>query len=134
MSDPSMYTYPVALANLKGVHGTDTGALLVGSSIATLPMLLDNGVRLASAHRRADSRRAQRPVASTRLFQKDRDRAPSFNVPSSWSPTALAVLVACQAHPPAAPAATPDRRHATPPTQLTATPAPPAGTHPAAIR
>ena len=40
MSDPSMYTYPVALANLKGVHGTDTGALLVGSSIATLPMLL----------------------------------------------------------------------------------------------
>jgi len=40
MSDPSMYTYPVALANLKGVHSTDTGALLVGSSIATLPMLL----------------------------------------------------------------------------------------------
>jgi multiple sugar transport system permease protein len=40
MSDPSMYTYPVALANLKGVHGTDTGALLLGSSIATLPMLL----------------------------------------------------------------------------------------------
>jgi cellobiose transport system permease protein len=40
MSDPSMYTYPVALANLKGVHGTDTGALLVGSSIATVPMLL----------------------------------------------------------------------------------------------
>jgi multiple sugar transport system permease protein len=40
MSDPNMYTYPVALANLKGVHGTDTGALLVGSSIATLPMLL----------------------------------------------------------------------------------------------
>jgi multiple sugar transport system permease protein len=40
MSDPSMYTYPVALANLKGVHGTDTGALLVGSAIATLPMLL----------------------------------------------------------------------------------------------
>jgi multiple sugar transport system permease protein len=40
MSDPSMYTYPVALANLKGVHGTDTGALLVGSTIATLPMLL----------------------------------------------------------------------------------------------
>jgi multiple sugar transport system permease protein len=39
MSDPSMYTYPVALANLKGVHGTDVGALLVGSSIATLPML-----------------------------------------------------------------------------------------------
>jgi multiple sugar transport system permease protein len=40
MSDPSMYTYPVALANLKGVHGTDTGALLVGSCIATVPMLL----------------------------------------------------------------------------------------------
>jgi multiple sugar transport system permease protein len=40
MSDPSMYTYPVALANLKGVHGTDIGALLVGSSIATVPMLL----------------------------------------------------------------------------------------------
>jgi multiple sugar transport system permease protein len=40
MTDPSMYTYPVALANLKGVHGTDTGALLVGSCIATLPMLL----------------------------------------------------------------------------------------------
>jgi multiple sugar transport system permease protein len=40
MRDPSMYTYPVALANLKGVHGTDVGALLVGSSIATLPMLL----------------------------------------------------------------------------------------------
>lgn len=40
MSDPSMYTYPVALANLKGIHGTDTGALLVGSSIATLPMVL----------------------------------------------------------------------------------------------
>jgi multiple sugar transport system permease protein len=40
MSDPSMYTYPVALANLKGVHGTDTGALLVGSAIATLPMVL----------------------------------------------------------------------------------------------
>jgi multiple sugar transport system permease protein len=40
MSDPSMYTYPVALATLKGVHGTDTGALLVGSAIATLPMLL----------------------------------------------------------------------------------------------
>ena len=40
MTDPSMYTYAVALANLRGVHGTDTGALLVGSSIATLPMLL----------------------------------------------------------------------------------------------
>lgn len=40
MTDPNMYTYPVALANLQGVHGTDTGALLVGSSIATLPMLL----------------------------------------------------------------------------------------------
>jgi cellobiose transport system permease protein len=40
MTDPSMYTYPVALANLQGVHGTDTGALLVGSAIATLPMLL----------------------------------------------------------------------------------------------
>jgi multiple sugar transport system permease protein len=40
MSDPSMYTYPVALANLKGVHGTDTGALLLGSAIATIPMLL----------------------------------------------------------------------------------------------
>jgi multiple sugar transport system permease protein len=40
MTDPNMYTYPVALANLQGVHGTDTGALLVGSSIATIPMLL----------------------------------------------------------------------------------------------
>jgi multiple sugar transport system permease protein len=40
MSDPNMYTYPVALATLKGVHGTDTGALLVGSAIATIPMLL----------------------------------------------------------------------------------------------
>jgi multiple sugar transport system permease protein len=40
MTDPNMYTYPVALANLRGVHGTDTGALLVGSAIATLPMLL----------------------------------------------------------------------------------------------
>ena len=40
MTSPSMYTYPVALANLQGVHGTDTGALLVGSSLATLPMLL----------------------------------------------------------------------------------------------
>jgi multiple sugar transport system permease protein len=40
MTDPSMYTYPVALATLKGVHGTDTGALLVGSAIATLPMLM----------------------------------------------------------------------------------------------
>lgn len=40
MTNPTMYTYPVALANLQGVHGTDTGALLVGSSIATLPMLL----------------------------------------------------------------------------------------------
>jgi multiple sugar transport system permease protein len=40
MTDPTMYTYPVALANLKGVHGTDTGALLVGASIATLPMLV----------------------------------------------------------------------------------------------
>jgi multiple sugar transport system permease protein len=40
MTDPNMYTYPVALANLQGVHGTDTGALLVGSSIATVPMLL----------------------------------------------------------------------------------------------
>ena len=40
MSDQNMYTYPVALANLRGVHGTDTGALLVGSAIATLPMLL----------------------------------------------------------------------------------------------
>jgi len=40
MNDPEMYTYAVALANLRGVHGTDTGALLVGSSIATLPMLL----------------------------------------------------------------------------------------------
>jgi multiple sugar transport system permease protein len=39
MTDPSMYTYPVALANLQGVHGTDTGALLIGASIATLPML-----------------------------------------------------------------------------------------------
>jgi multiple sugar transport system permease protein len=40
MRDPSMYTYPVALANLKGVHGTDMGALLLGSCIATVPMLL----------------------------------------------------------------------------------------------
>ena len=40
MTDPNMYTYPVALANLRGVHGTDTGALLVGSAIATVPMLL----------------------------------------------------------------------------------------------
>jgi multiple sugar transport system permease protein len=40
MTDPNMYTYPVALANLQGVHGTDTGALLVGASIATLPMVL----------------------------------------------------------------------------------------------
>src|SRR5262245_934456 len=40
MTDPNMYTYAVALANLRGVHGTDTGALLVGSSIATVPMLL----------------------------------------------------------------------------------------------
>jgi multiple sugar transport system permease protein len=40
MTDPSMYTYPVALATLQGVHGTDTGALLLGSSIATVPMLL----------------------------------------------------------------------------------------------
>jgi multiple sugar transport system permease protein len=40
MSDPSMYTYLVALANLKGVHFTDTGALLLGSAIATIPMLL----------------------------------------------------------------------------------------------
>jgi multiple sugar transport system permease protein len=40
MRDPSMYTYPVALANLQGAHGTDTGALLLGSSIATVPMLL----------------------------------------------------------------------------------------------
>jgi multiple sugar transport system permease protein len=39
MSDPNMYTYAVALANLRGIHGTDTGALLVGSAIATLPML-----------------------------------------------------------------------------------------------
>jgi cellobiose transport system permease protein len=40
MRDPSMYTYPVALATLQGVHGTDTGALLVGSAIATIPMIL----------------------------------------------------------------------------------------------
>ncbi len=40
MNDPNLYTYAVALANLRGVHGTDTGALLVGSSIATVPMLL----------------------------------------------------------------------------------------------
>ena len=40
MTDPSMYTYAVALANLRGVHGTDVGALLVGCSIATIPMLV----------------------------------------------------------------------------------------------
>jgi multiple sugar transport system permease protein len=40
MTDPDMYTYAVALATLRGVHGTDVGALLVGSSIATIPMLL----------------------------------------------------------------------------------------------
>ena len=40
MTDPNMYTYPVALANLKGVHGTDVGALLVGAAIASVPMLL----------------------------------------------------------------------------------------------
>jgi multiple sugar transport system permease protein len=40
MRDPSMYTYPVALATLRGVHGTDLGALLLGSAIATLPMIL----------------------------------------------------------------------------------------------
>jgi len=40
MRDPSMYTYPVALATLQGVHGTDTGVLLLGSAIATLPMVL----------------------------------------------------------------------------------------------
>jgi multiple sugar transport system permease protein len=40
MRDPSMYTYPVALATLQGVHGTDTGALLLGSAIATVPMIL----------------------------------------------------------------------------------------------
>ena len=40
MQSPDMYTYAVALANLRGVHGTDTGALLIGSSIATIPMLI----------------------------------------------------------------------------------------------
>jgi multiple sugar transport system permease protein len=40
MSEPGLYTYPVALANLRGAYGTDTAAQLVGSSIATLPMLL----------------------------------------------------------------------------------------------
>ena len=41
MSDPNMYTYPVALANLRGAHGTDTGALLPWAPpIATVPMLL----------------------------------------------------------------------------------------------
>ncbi|MBI4491349.1 MAG: carbohydrate ABC transporter permease [Chloroflexi bacterium] len=40
MQTTDMYTYTVALANLQGVHGTDVGALLVGSSIATIPMLL----------------------------------------------------------------------------------------------
>ncbi|MBI4322459.1 MAG: carbohydrate ABC transporter permease [Chloroflexi bacterium] len=40
MQSPDMYTYAVALANLRGVHGTDTGALLLGSSIATIPMLI----------------------------------------------------------------------------------------------
>lgn len=40
MQSQDMYTYAVALANLRGVHGTDVGALLVGSSIATIPMLI----------------------------------------------------------------------------------------------
>ena len=40
MQTPDNYPIPVALATLRGVHGTDVGALLVGSSIATIPMLL----------------------------------------------------------------------------------------------
>ncbi len=40
MQSPEHYTYAVALATLRGVHGTDLGALLVGSAIATVPMLL----------------------------------------------------------------------------------------------
>ena len=40
MQSPENYTYAVALANLRGIHGTDVGALLMGSSIATVPMLL----------------------------------------------------------------------------------------------
>lgn len=40
MQTPDMFTYTVALAMLQGVHGTDVGALLVGSSIATIPMVL----------------------------------------------------------------------------------------------
>jgi multiple sugar transport system permease protein len=40
MTEPTMYTYPVALANLEGIHGTETGALLVGATIASVPMLL----------------------------------------------------------------------------------------------
>ena len=40
MQTPDMFTYTVALAMLQGVHGTDVGALLLGSSIATIPMLL----------------------------------------------------------------------------------------------
>jgi multiple sugar transport system permease protein len=51
MSDPNMYTYPVALANLKGVHGTDSGALLLGSAIATIPMLV---ITLIGARRLID--------------------------------------------------------------------------------
>jgi multiple sugar transport system permease protein len=51
MTDPQMYTYAVALATLRGVHGTDVGALLVGSSIATIPMLL---VTIVGARRLID--------------------------------------------------------------------------------
>jgi len=40
MQSPENYTYAVALANLRGIHGTDVGALLIGSSIATIPMLI----------------------------------------------------------------------------------------------
>lgn len=40
LNDPSKYTLMVALANLKGLHQTDTAAVMTGTLLGTLPLIV----------------------------------------------------------------------------------------------
>ena len=40
MTDDSMYTLPVALANLMGEHALDTELMMAGSVLTTLPIII----------------------------------------------------------------------------------------------
>jgi len=69
MRSPDMYTLPLALRSLQSPVGTGSGALMAGSAISALPLLLLFAVSTrqliagltagAFAHRRPDGRRRQ---------------------------------------------------------------------------